>query len=180
MNRDRAEVPPAGRAVARVVANGFGGTPSVRRYFDADESHEVSILTAPDRPVDGFTSLSTLGLYVADNRLDDRIIRVELSAIGESSEPRWANLLATAAFYVSKNGWLAAPGVVFPNVVSEVDLSQDLPHLFLAPPIPWTELNRVQVEADLDVHWLLAIPVSETERLFLNSRGYDEFERLME
>jgi hypothetical protein len=36
------------------------------------------------------------------------------------------------------------------------------------------------VRADLTVHWLLAIPIHESERKYLTEHGYFEFENLFE
>ena len=77
-----------------------------------------------------------------------------------------------------KNRWLAAPGVVFPGLVNECGVASPLEHLMWAPPFPWEELGPVQVPGEVAVHWLLAVPISERERVFLVNHRFDALEQL--
>jgi hypothetical protein len=40
-------------------------------------------------------------------------------ATARTGDTALPNLVATAAFFVAKNGWLAAPGAIFPDQVRE-------------------------------------------------------------
>ena len=71
------------------------------------------------------------------------------------------------------------PGVIFPDLVRNRRLSRTLEHIIWAPPFPWPQLGTVAVGDGLEVHWLLAVPISESERQFVLRRGFDEFEKLM-
>lgn len=51
--------------------------------------------------------------------MDGRDIRVELLIVAPKDSIAAANVLATAGFFVMKDGWLAAPGVVFVDAVRE-------------------------------------------------------------
>ena len=75
-----------------------------------------------DRPTAGFATYSTIGLHEAPNLLDGKDIRVEVAGVADTAVVEFANLLATAAFYVIKDSWLCAPGVVFPGLVSDYGL----------------------------------------------------------
>jgi hypothetical protein len=145
--------PETARVAARAVRDAFGGEPRVLQYLDEPEEHEVGILIGEERPGPGFTSFSTVTLHLYENRMDDRDIRVELTAVVESWAEAMANALATAALNVIKDGWLAAPGVVFPDLLSEYDLSQTFRNVVWMP---------------------------EPEREVLFREGYDAFDQLLE
>jgi hypothetical protein len=168
------------KLVARTAVAAFGGVPRVDRYYDQDESHYVDLLACSDGASDGLTSYSTVTLHACENRLDDQDIRVELAGVVASSAERFPNLLATAAFNVMKGGWLAAPGVVFPGLLADYDLSQSLPHVMWVEPQTWPQLGTVEVPDGPGVHWLQAIPISERERQLLTSQGFFELERRLE
>lgn len=165
------------KQVYRAVAEAVGGEPKVNRRYDEDESHSVDVLRCADRPVPGLAVYSTLTLHDSPNHLDDQDIRVELIGVAPGDVEDYPNLLATAAFYVIKDGWLAAPGVVFPDLLSTYALSSTLPHLLWVEPFPYEQLSTVKVDDGPDVHWLLGVPISEEERRFLLDHGYDALEQ---
>jgi hypothetical protein len=168
------------RAVARTAATAFGGTARVARYHDADASHAVDLLACSDGDADGLTSYSTVTLHMAENRLDGQDIRIELAAVAPTAAERFANALATAALNVMKDGWLAAPGVVFPGLLAADGVTHDLPHVLWVEPVTWPQLGTVEVPDGPAVHWLQAIPISESERRFLAAEGFFAIERRLE
>src|SRR6266496_2950967 len=170
----------SGRAVARAAAAAIGGDPVVRRHYDASESTSVDIVQFRDRPSPGFSTYSTLSLHHATNILDGIDIRIEILGVASSMLADFPNLLATAAFYVIKDRWLCAPGVVFPNLLADYSLSRVLTHLLFVPPSPWETLSSVEVAPETTIHWLLAIPISDTEHRFLTEHGYNELEKLFD
>jgi hypothetical protein len=166
-------------AVARAAAAAFGGRPEVRRFYDKGDVNSIDILHCADRPMAGYKTYSSLGLYETPNMLDGSDVRAEIAGVAASGLTEFPNALATAAFYVQKNRWLCAPGVVFPGLISDYRLSSTLQHVLWVPPFPWEQLGSVTVRDDLTVHWLLAVPISEAERQLLLDRGFDEFEKLL-
>jgi antitoxin YqcF len=171
-------VSPAQKAVARAAANAFGGIPIVQRYYDREESHWVDVLICRDRPVPGLSTYSTVTLHAALNDLDGKVVRVEFAGVAPNSLGSYPGMLATAAFNVLKDSWLAAPGVVFPSIVKDYDLSTTLDHIFWAPPIPWPQLGSFTIDEESTVQWLLAVPISESERRFVFDHGFDQTEAL--
>lgn len=167
------EIGETRRQVARAAAAAFGGNPTVARYYDEDESHSIDIVTCVDRPADGLVSYSTVGLSESPNLLDATDVRVELAGIAPVGVEAFPNLLATAAFAVMKEDWLAAPGVVFPSLVLDYELSSTLEHVLFVPPFLWEELGSVEVSDGATVHWLVVMPIAESERLALVDQGYD-------
>lgn len=177
---DRSEVTSEARHLAKAAAAAFGGTGRVHQFHDRDETHSIAILTCSGAPQEGFSTYSTIGLHEVPNMLDDNDVRVELAGVAGAGDAEFPNMLATAAFQVRKEGWLAAPGVVFPAMVGDYGLSETLEHLLWVPPFPWEELGGVVVSSELTVHWLLGIPIAESERRLLVEEGYPALERLFE
>lgn len=176
---DSTRAPELHQKDVKAARAAFGGDEwNVRNYYDEPETTTVDILECPGRPTEGFSTYSTVGLYLETNLMDDKDIRVELAGVAPSSAERFTNMLAHASFNLIKDGWLCAPGVVFPSLVAEYDLSSTLEHVVWMPPSPWEELGSVTLAPDRDVHWLLGIPISESERAFLHENGYDAVDDL--
>ncbi|HSS62789.1 MAG TPA: suppressor of fused domain protein [Candidatus Limnocylindrales bacterium] len=108
-----------------------------------------------------------------------RRLRVELAGIAPSSVEQFPNLLATAAFYVLKNRLHVAKGIVFDDLLNKYRLSKTMEHLMWAEPFEWDVLRSVDVGDDMNVHWVLGIPISESERQYLNDYGFWKLEALL-
>ncbi|MGG5259335.1 suppressor of fused domain protein [Phycicoccus avicenniae] len=168
-------------AVARALAQVTQvERPQVGRYLDTADEHAIDVLTVRDRPSEGLSSSSTIGLHMTRNLMDGVDIRVELMLTTRSSVEWTPNLLSTAAFYVMKDGWLAAPGVVFPELLREYDSSVSVPHLMWVAPFTWPELGSMQIDGTGDVHWLVGLPISDGERDFLGREGFDALDLMLE
>jgi antitoxin YqcF len=174
------KAPETARAAARAAAEAFGGKPAVREYLNEAEDRAIDILSCPDRPAPGYTCYSTVTLHLAENTLEGKDIRVELAAVVESSATAMANLLASSAMNVREDGWLAAPGVVFPGLVAEYELSSTLEHIMWMEPFAFEQLASVDLGDDISAHWLMAMPISEGERRLLIAEGYDALENRFE
>ncbi len=168
--------PETARAVARIAAAAFGGEPQVHRFWDERKEHWVDLLDVRDRPSSGICTYSTLTLHETPNLLDGTDIRVELAGVAPEDAGEFPNMLATAAFFVIKDRWLCAPGVVFPDLVTEYSLSPTLRHVLWVPPFPWGHLGSIDMADNFAVHWLLAIPISDAERHLLVDQGFDTLE----
>jgi antitoxin YqcF len=168
----------SGRATARRVTDAFGGTPRVTRHYDEPERHFVDILASDDRPTTGLRSYSTIGLQTVPNLIDDTDIRVELAGVAPMAAMDFANVMGTAAFCVIKDRWRCAPGIVFPSVIKMYQLSSTLEHIVFSEPFQWEELGSVDVAPDKTVHWLLVIPISDSEYRFMLDRGWDALDEL--
>lgn len=165
------------KQVYRAAVDAFGGEPKVNRRYDEDESHSVDVLRCADRPVPGLAVYSTLTLHDSPNHLDEEDVRVELMGVAPADVEDYPNLLATAAFNVIKDGWLAAPGVVFPDLLTMYELSSTLRHVLWVEPFPYEQFSTVKIDGGPDVHWLLGVPISEEERRFLLDHGYEALEQ---
>jgi hypothetical protein len=158
-----------------------GTRPAVPRFHDDDapDKYWVDLLTAPDVPDDGLTTYSTVSLHTAPNVLDGRDIRVEFAAVALSEVPQFANVIVSAALSVIKDGWLAGPDFVYPDLL-EPQVSETLRHLWLTTPFPFEELTEVPITDELAVRWLFLVPISEAERQFALENGTDALGTLFE
>jgi len=175
----RPELPPGGRQVSRFLKDAFGGAVTVHAYYDDDESHVVAVVTATGAPHPDLVTFSTASLHASPNYLDDSDLRVELFAVGEPSAGELANVIATSAFFVQKNGWLAAPGVTFENAVKEYFPATTVPHLMWVEPFDFAALSPSPLSVDQvgPVHFLQGVPISQAEYVLLRSEGFNELER---
>jgi hypothetical protein len=169
------------RLVTLAAGRAIGGAHRrLGRWADPREENTVSILTCVDSPSTGYSTYSTVSLHEHENRLDGRDIRTELAGVAETTVTAYPDVLSTAAFYVIKDQWLVAPGVVFPGLLLDYELGTEMEHIMWAPPFPWAPLQSVEISPDLTVHWLVAVPIYESERQFLLLNGYFEFEDRLE
>lgn len=132
-------------------------------------------------PEPGLASASTLGLHLVPNPTPGGDIRVELAMVtGEESLGLAAHAVASAAFSVIRSGWQAQPGAVFLDLTRENQPGAVIPHVLWVAPFLWPALGSVDVGSDVQAHWLLGVPLFESERQHLLKVGLDAFEREME
>jgi hypothetical protein len=168
--------------IVEYVSKTFGGSPQMDWYGDKTEQLKVAILYCPDRPMNNVTSYSTVGL--SDHAMPwgegEFPTRVELAGVCVSEEPTFANVLASASFCIARSGLVYHPGTVMQDYVKLVFPSIALPHLYLTSPFLWgASLSTLDV-VTRKVSWLLAMPISESERVFLRENGEESFEHILE
>jgi hypothetical protein len=83
------------------------------------------------------------------------------------------------AFLIQDHGWQCQPGAVFPDVVAS-SITTHLPHLYFTSPFVWEADLGTRVLENKTVTWLLAAPISDAERIFVESNGPDALEDLFE
>jgi hypothetical protein len=174
------EVTQDNKSLARYAVGAFGGVPKVTAHYDDDERLVVDILACKDQPVRGVTSYSTLGLSDHSLTLHDRVLPfgVELCGACDTKVKRFTNVLATAAFFVMKDGWVASPGAVFETMVSMYPrLSRTLKHVFFVPPFLWDNLRTVELPSK-KVTWLQVIPISDGESSYRSVHGAKALQEL--
>lgn len=173
-------MPESRPAVSNALREAIGGSSRTYAHYDADEQHAVAVVEAVGTPHPRLTTYATASLHAFPNPLEGQDIRVELLMTAANEWPDAANMVATAAFCVMKDGWLAAPGVVFPNIVREYISSTTVPHVMWQEPSSFEGLSPMLVPGlDHQVHVLQAVPIAESEWQFLRDAGFLEFtERL--
>jgi hypothetical protein len=171
------------RKIARAVATVFGASrPPVTRFWDNNHVSSVFLLEATDSPVEGVTSVSTVGLsdHSLDLMVDGKQLRVELVGACASDTAVFPNMLSTCAFYVINSHHRCGPGAIFENVVSMYDSCLDMKHVLLVPPFLWEKEFETLEFPDRTVTWLQVVPISEGERLYALEHGAEALENLLE
>lgn len=176
----KAEACATGPAAFQALRGLIGGTGRVHEYWDEREHNSVAIASFVDVPEPGLTTYSTVTLHQVPNELDGQDLRVELIGTVPTGHEDFANVLATCAFTVAKEGWLAAPGVVFPDAVRQYFPRSTTPHLMWTEPFAWEGLSTLQLEGAGAVHWLAGLPLSDAEVELLDRDGRDALEEALE
>lgn len=175
-------LPVSRPAMSGYLQERFGGESLTRAYYDEREQNVVAIVEATGAPSPGLATYATASLHVHENLMDQQDIRVELMMVSSVDAEQVANVVATSAFLVMKDGWLAAPGVVFPNAVREYFPKTSVPHLMWTEPFDFSGLSTVPAldGLDFDTHPLQGVPLSEAERDFLLENGVDALTERLE
>jgi hypothetical protein len=177
------ETPPQSRLLFRRLKTVFGcPEPSVHQYWDEDHKSHVDVLTCLDSPVAGVTSYATIGLSTVPLQKGGEPLRLGVELVGACSTrfSQFANVLATAAFCVINTGWFVAPGVVFPDIVKMYGVSSTLCDLYFVPPFLWDgKLVTIHLQ-EIDIAWLLAVPISRAEADVAATHGPQVLEQLLE
>lgn len=176
------DVSSSNKAIAKKLATAFGGKASVASYRDEAEKSSVAILTCRDAPQEHVNSYATVTLANHPILQDGREFpaRVELVAACEAAATGFENVLSTCAFNVINDGWFVGPGVVFPDVLSMYGLSDTLAHVIFVSPMLWDGQVTTTTVEGRTLAFLQAIPISEAEYRFAETRGPDALEDLFE
>ncbi len=152
------------------------GQVAVTLHTDEAEEQTIAIFSA--RNVDGVVA-ATVGLMdydVGDDPDEPVFVEIIVDARGDAA---WvAEIVATIAFHVMKDGWKPAPGVVFERAIEMYSPELQVKHVMFVPPIQWEdEMDAVELDDKL-VHPLLAVPITESEAAFVRAHGSDALEDL--
>ena len=164
------------KQVFRKVVDAIGAEPKLFTHRDETERFEVAIVRAPDRPAEGFTTFFTVTLNEYPNAVQGQQIPVEIYGVVDGDGGDFGNALSTCAFNMIKDGWLIAPGVVHPDVVAMYPgLSPNLPHMLFTYPMDFDTLSAIET-TEGDVYSLQAMPIAESEYVYLLENGFDEMQ----
>lgn len=174
---------PENKMVARHAASSFGGTPSVSEYLHDTEPFAVPILSCVDRPCDGVTSFSTVGLsdypMIKENG-SEFPVRLEIAGACASKDELFPNVIASVAFSIMRTKKLCFPGAVLEEYVGEYFQMTTVPHLYFSAPFLWEDSLKTLECGTKNVSWLMVIPISDNELKFLTLNGDDALESLFE
>jgi hypothetical protein len=174
------QLPQTRSAVSAALRQKLGGESSVHAYYDEGETNVVAIVEADATPAPSLTTYATASLHDCVNRLDDRDVRVELFVVGLRECSELGKLLATAAFCVAKNQWLVAPGVVFPNIVSDYFPTAAVKHLMWVEPLDFANLSGMRVDGlEVPLFPLQGVPITDAEYGLLRANGFDALEQAL-
>ncbi|UAJ12725.1 suppressor of fused domain protein [Glacieibacterium megasporae] len=166
------EVPISHKTLARYLKSALGGDGvKVVTYWDEAEKSSIAILSASDSPTTGVTTHATIGLSDVDieTSVGDAPLRVELLIAARDEFTDTANILSTCAFNVMNSGAPLLPDSVHIDAVGMYLKNTAMRHVMLYDPFLWNlETQRLP---DRTVAWLLALPISESERIYGATRG---------
>lgn len=141
------------------------GTFSTRTYRHAvDEGRALDIARIANQPRFGYWSYVTLGLSNHEWAEAGRP-RIELVMATIFDGEICGQILANLAFHLAQTSFFPQPGVMVRDVIGSLgagDLSQRLPHVFIAIPRAW-QLQLPLDEAPPAITLAQVIPVSEAE-----------------
>lgn len=164
------------RIIAEREREEIGGSPKVFRYWDDSESSHIDVLSSADRPCRGAVSYATIGLSEYDVGLiaDGKRLGIELLGVCGAGEKSFANMLASAAFAVIKSG-KCSYGDIIPDVIAGYRNDTDMKHFFLTNPFLWDGFGTLESEDRLTA-WLLAVPISNSEKDYADENGWEALE----
>lgn len=168
------------KAIAKIAAAGFGGRWGVSAYGDAGDTSTLDVLHSRETPEQGLASFCTIGL--SDTSLSEGRLQLPLGVelVGTSNHDDFAEVLATAGFFVLKDGWIPKPDTVFEEIVSEHFEGVTTPHLLLVPPYLWPDLPSSRELTTKTVAFVMVVPITEAESAYFSECGADALGRALE
>lgn len=177
------------KKIARIAWDAFAGEERATCYWDEREQNWVAIIECRNSPTKGVTSFATVG--ISDHPLyqgrkiyrpsDGNAVRCEfVCACRSSKNMKIANAIATAAFCVINSSWFCCPGVIFPDVLAMYHVSKTMRHFYFMSPFLWQDRLPTLEYGKIQIAWLQAIPISQSERELVDECGAAALESLFE
>lgn len=136
------------------------GTCAVTNYWDDAGENCAPIFTS--RNTEGIVA-TTIGLMdINQSCLPKTEIFSELIMDQRGHAEHIGNILSTIAFYIMKDGWKVAPGVIFESMVEMYIPETKLPHIMFVAPFQWQNMSKVVLK-EKTIYPLVAVPISEVE-----------------
>ena len=169
------------KRLARYVVGVFGGTPHATEFAHDTEELTIGILHCADQPCEGVTSYSTIRLsdYPMRRKGKEFPTRIEIVGACATDDNEFANVIASTAFCIMRTQKFLHPGACMENYVREYFEDTTVPHLYFTAPFLWDNLETQQCDTK-QVAWLMAVPISDAEKRYLDAKGDDALETLFE
>lgn len=169
------------KIVARTALEAFGGKPSVTKYWDDNNVNNVDILATIDRPYEGVTSYSSIGLsdYTIGYSVDEKDLRVEIVGACDKTFDFFPNIISSCAFNLINTKLSIYYGEIFKGVVKMYYPNSEMEHILFTSPFLWKRLKNIDF-SNKKVTWLLAVPISTKEFLYAEQEGIEALEDLLE
>jgi len=169
------------KIIAKTALHAFGGKPSVSKYWDENNVSNIDMLSTVNRPYDGITSYSTIGLsdHSIGYTIDGIPLRLEIVGASATEYEQFSNVLATCAFFIINSNVSVSHGKVLQDIIKIYYPNNEMKHVLLVSPFLWEDLKTLDFQ-NKKVTWLLAVPISENEYLFAEDKGTDALEELFE
>ena len=167
------------KKIANYALSFIQGKPEVFEYHNDDKSASIDIMFCTDENNSELVTLSTIGLCNADigQEVDGKALRVELIILGDRNEDICAEILATAAFNVQQEQYCSF-GLVLEDTITPYLADANVKHLVLMHPVFWDGYKYLELD-DTIVAWLLAVPITEEEKIYIDKNGIEKFDELI-
>jgi hypothetical protein len=157
-----------------LLANAFGGPPTLQRISHVTRKYETTVLSVPGHPEPELSSLATIGLWrtplTAPKVLETQ--RLELVGIFDSAKEGCLEVLAAAAFRIMRTKKYLTPGNVIQDCLHEWYPKASVPHLYFVDASQWSFPQlKPAVMGTLTIRFLEALPITEAEYQFLQEHG---------
>lgn len=168
------------KRIAKYAHTFIGGKPKVERFYNADESKRIDIMTCEKGYCAGIHTLATIGLSSIDigMTVQNHDLRVELMIAGLPDNTMLSNILSTIAFQIMDIG-SCKYGMLVPDVVAEYMPNYGVKHVVLMSPVFWNKY-KVLISGTERIAWLLAVPISDREGSYILTNGIEAFDKLLE
>ena len=170
------------KIIAQTALNVFGGNPKVFKYWDHEQRNSVDILSCADRPCEGVTSYSTIGLseHSIGYKSDELPLRVEIVGACASDIKSYPNIIANCALLIIASNIKCYPGAIFKNAIDISNIKGGMKHVLFTTPFVWDKSLETINFQDKKVTWLNAVPISQSELEYAENEGIEALEELFE
>ncbi|MXO70401.1 suppressor of fused domain protein [Alteraurantiacibacter buctensis] len=164
------------RAIGRYIRSKFGSDTSVHRYADDSGDVDLFLVSGRDCPVAGVTSFGTVGLALYPFDFHGSSLSVELLGACSTITEGFDRVISSCAIECMKNGTSLPIESIVPDVISQYGLSDTMRHIVLTSPFLWEGFETALSLDALTVHWLMAVPISDSEMRYCKTSGFENLE----
>lgn len=168
------------KEIFRYALSFMGGTARVFEYRNSNDSQSVDIMTCQDSLYKKVDVNATIGLSNTPINMvwENKPVGVELIDFGGKNETVMAHILADVAFQIMRDHHCQY-GEIFTDVFKPYQQNMAVRHVILLSPVYWPDYKML-VGPDRVISWLLLMPITEAERIYIESHGLNAFEALLE
>ena len=154
------------------------GDVKVTSFSDETENNTLDIFESKNG--EGIV-VATIGVMEVEQEVSpNRRVFTEIIMDTRGGDDCVSNVLSTIGFYIVKDRWKVAPGVVFENMVEMYNPDLEVKHIMFVPPFQWEEgMSKVALSNKI-IFPLLAVPITQKEHEVIKSNGAGALETLWE
>ncbi|WP_054025016.1 suppressor of fused domain protein [Bacillus sp. FJAT-28004] len=167
------------KKIAQAALSAFEGKPKVFEYSDDNNESSIDILCSSN-DMHNSLSFSTIGLSDFSVGYDYNEIPLRIELVGASQFECFANVLATCAFNIINSNYKCYPGIIFNDIVKMYLPNSPMRHILFVTPFLWEDSLKTMNFINRQVAWLMAVPISEAERIYADEHGSEALEELFE
>lgn len=179
------EISEENKKLSNYITSIVGINKMIDRYYDEDEKNFIDIFTCDDPLYPTIKICGTIGVSDYPNKIEMndnsfKDIRIELLIGGYKESNELNNIISTAGFYITKNGWECQPGSVFMRIIEMYFETSEMKHIMFISPFLWQDkLKPLKLETKT-VHWLFCIPISDKELEYKMKNGASALEDIFQ